>query len=166
RWLDGHWWFEDIRIQSYKENGDLAGPPDIVLLKEMRDLFETPKTFMAEIKDIQNLSAREIRHYLRTKKGISENNRDRLKVDMHSRLAAPFTCLIVTLIGVPIGAHTGRRGAFAGIVTAVVLFFVFYILQLIGQALGKNGHISPFLGGWLATLIFTAVSPLFIHRMK
>jgi len=165
-WLDGRWWFMDMRIQSYKENGDLAGPPEMVLQKEMRDLYETPQTFMAEIKDPQYLSSREMRHYLHAKKNLSANNRARLKVDLHARIAAPFICLIVTLIGVPVGAHTGRRGAFAGIMTAMVLFFGFYILQLTAQALGKQEMISAWLGGWLPIIVFGIISPLMIHRMR
>ncbi|MCC7300228.1 MAG: LptF/LptG family permease [Verrucomicrobia bacterium] len=165
-WLDGRWWFMDVAVQAYKENGDLSGPPEMILQKEMRDLRETPRTFMAEIKDQQYLSASEMRHYLRAKKDISAGNRARLLVDFHSRLAAPFTCLIVTLIGVPIGAHTGRRGAFAGIMVAMSLFFGFYILQLTGQALGKQELIPAFLGGWLPVIVFGAISPWFIHRMR
>ncbi|MFA6173597.1 MAG: LptF/LptG family permease [Kiritimatiellales bacterium] len=165
-WLDGRWWFMNLTVQPYKENGDLAGPPETVLQKEMRDLRETPETFMAEIKDPQYLSSQEMRHYLRSKKDISSNTRARLLVDYYSRLAAPFNCLIVTLIGVPIGAHTGRRGAFAGIMIAMSLFFGFYILQLTGQALGKQEFIPAMLGGWLPILIFGVTSPLFIHRMR
>jgi len=166
RWLDGRWWFMDLTVQAYKANGDLDGAPEIILQKEMRDLRETPQTFMAEIKDPQYLSASEMRHYLRAKKDISGNTRARLMVDMHSRLATPFACLVVTLIGVPIGAHTGRRGAFAGIMTAMSLFFGFYILQLTGQALGKQEIIPAILGGWLPVIVFGAASPLFIHRMR
>ena len=165
-WLDGRWWFMDLTVQAYKGNGDLDGPPEMILQKEMRDLRETPQTFMAEIKEPQYLSASEIRHYLRAKKDVSSNTRARLMVDMHSRLSTPFACLIVTLIGVPIGAHTGRRGAFAGIMAAMLLFFGFYILQLTGQALGKQEIISAFLGGWLPVMVFGAASPLFIHRMR
>jgi lipopolysaccharide export system permease protein len=165
-WLDGRWWFMDITIQAYKENGDLSGPPEMLLQKEMRDLRETPQTFMAEIKDPQYLSASEMRHYLRSKKDVSSDTRARFVVDMHSRLSAPFACLIVTWIGVPIGAHSGRRGAFAGIMVAVMLFFAFYILQLTGQALGKQEYIAAWLGGWLPVIIFGMASPLFIHRMR
>lgn len=165
-WLDGRWWFMDFTMQTYKENGDLFGAPEMLLQKEMRDLRETPQTFMAEIKDPQYLSARELRYYLKSKNGISSSTRARLKVDMYSRLAAPFACLVVTLIGVPVGAHTGRRGAFAGIMVAMSLFFIFYILQLTGQALGKQELVSAWVGGWLPVLIFGVASPLFIYRMR
>jgi lipopolysaccharide export system permease protein len=165
-WLDGQWWFMDLTVQNYNENGDLKGAPKMELQREMRDLHETPETFMTEIKDPAFLSSREMLHYLESKKGISSATRARLKVDLHSRIAAPLICLIVTIIGVPVGAHTGRRGAFAGIMMAMSLFFGFYILQLVCQGLGKEGLIPAWLGGWLPTLLFGAASPFMIHRLR
>lgn len=165
-WMDGRWWFIDLTVQEYLENGDLAGPPEIILQKEMRELTETPLMFMSEIKDAQYLSSKELVKYLETKTGISENTRARLRVDLHAHLSTPLVCLIVTMIGIPVGAHTGRRGAFAGIMMAMMLFFVFYILQLGSQYLGKQELIAPWIGGWFPVILFGAVSPLFIHRMR
>ncbi len=165
-WMDGRWWFLDITTQQYDENGDLAGPPEIILMNEMRDLTETPQTFMSEIKDTQYLSTREMHTYLRSKKEISDNDRIRLEVDLHSRMSMPLICLVVTLIGVPVGAHTGRKGAMAGIMLALSLFFGFYILQLVSQGFGKEGMIPAWLGGWLPVILFGAAAPFMIHRMR
>lgn len=165
-WLDGRWWFMDITVQRYNENGDLAGAPEMILQKEMRDLKETPETFMSEIKDPQYLSSREMLSFLQSKKGLSDSTRARLEVDLHSRIATPLVCLVVTMIGIPVGAHTGRKGAFAGIMVAMSLFFVFYILQLITQGLGKQEIIPAWLGAWFPIILFSAVSPFLIHRMR
>ncbi len=166
QWLDNRWWFMDVTVQHYDANGDLLGAPEILLQKEMRDLTETPQTFMTEIKDPQFLSSSEMRNYLETKKDISDTTRARLRVDLHARMATPLFCLIVTVIGIPVGAHTGRRGALAGIMAALLLFFGYYILQLFAQALGKEGLIAPWLGGWLPAILFFAASPFMIHRMR
>ncbi|MBI9020075.1 MAG: LptF/LptG family permease [Verrucomicrobia bacterium] len=165
-WLDGRWWFMDLTVQRYNENGDLAGAPEMILQKEMRELNETPETFMSEIKDPQYLSSREMLSFLRSKKDISDSARARLKVDLHSRIATPLVCLVVTLIGIPVGAHTGRKGAFAGIMLAMTLFFVFYILQLIFQGMGKQEWVPAWIGGWLPTILFAAASPFLLHRMR
>jgi lipopolysaccharide export system permease protein len=165
-WLDGRWWFTDLMVQQYNEQGDLMGAPEMTLHKEMRELTETPETFMSEIKDPQHLSSSEIMHYLESKDGISDEARTRLEVDLHSRLATPLTCLAVTLIGIPVGAHTGRKGAFAGIMLAMGLFFTFYALQLVSQYLGKLELIPAWVGGWLPLMIFGAVSPFMIHRLR
>jgi lipopolysaccharide export system permease protein len=166
RWLDGRWWFMDMTSQAYRENGDLDGPPEMIMQKEMRDLQETPQTFLTEVKDTQYLSSSQMRRYLRSKNDVVGEARARLLVDLHSRLAVPFVCIIVTLIGVPVGAHTGRRGAFVGIMTAMFLFFGFYLLQLTAQGLGKQEFIPAWLGGWLPVMVFGAASPFMIHRMR
>jgi len=165
-WLDGRWWFMDITVQHYNEQGDLAGAPELILQKEMRDLPETPQTFMSEIKDPEYLSSREMLGYLNSKKGISDETRNRLLVDFHSRLSAPLVCLIVTLIGIPVGAHTGRQGAFSGIMLAFALFFGFYILQLVCQGVGKEQWIPAWVAGWLPVILFGAATPFMIHRMR
>jgi len=165
-WMDGRWWFLDITIQQYDENGDLFGAPEILLMNEMSELTETPKTFMSEIKDTQYLSSSEMRSYLHSKKEISDNDRARLEVDLHSRVATPLVCLIVTLIGIPVGAHTGRKGALAGIMLALSLFFIFYAFQLFSQYMGKEEWISAWLGGWLPVILFGAATPFMIHRMR
>jgi len=165
-WLDGRWWFMDVTVQRYNENGDLAGAPEMSLQKEMRELKETPETFMSEIKDPQYLSSREMIGFLRSKKELSDSTRARLEVDLHSRLATPLICLVVTMIGIPVGAHTGRKGAFAGIMVAMMLFFGFYILQLVSQGLGKQEIIPAWLGGWLPIIFFGAASPFLLHRMR
>ncbi len=165
-WLDGRWWFMDVTIQRYNENGDLAGAPEMILQREMRELTETPETFMSEIKDPQYLSFREMRLYLRSKNELSEKDRTRLTVDLHSRVSTPLICFVVTVIGIPVGAHTGRQGAFSGILLALSLFFGFYMLQLVSQGLGKEGLISAWLGGWLPIILFGAAAPFMIHRMR
>lgn len=165
-WLDGRWWFMDVTVQHYESNGDLAGAPELILQKEMRELTETPDTFMAEIKDPQFLSSREMVDYLGAQTGVSDDTRARLEVDLHARMATPFVCLLVTIIGVPVGAHTGRRGAFAGIMMALSLFFGIYITQLIAQGLGKQEIIPAWLGGWLPIILFGSITPFMIHRMR
>lgn len=165
-WLDGRWWFMNLTIQHYRPNGDLAGPPESVLQQEMRDLHETPQTFFAEIKDPRYFSSSELLRSLDTKRDISDSARTRMEVDLHSRLATPFICLVVVLIGVPVGAHTGRRGAFVGIMLAMSLFFAFYILQLVSQAVGKQEMIPAWLAGWLPVIVFGVGSPFWIHRMR
>jgi len=165
-WLDGRWWFMDVTIQHYEPNGYLHGASELILQKEMRDINETPQTFLAEIKDPEYLSSREMMHYLAAQTGISSDTRSRLEVDLHARMAAPFVCLLITIIGVPVGAHTGRRGAFAGIMMALILFFGIYILQLVSQWLGKQEIIPAWLGGWLPIIFFGSLSPFMIHRMR
>ncbi len=164
-WMDGRWWFEELVTQNYDRDGNPMGPPQFELRREMKDVEETPANFINEIKDPEFLSAREILHFLETHR-LSDEKIAQRKVDFHSRLAMPWMCLVVVLLGIPFGAQTGRRGAFIGIVLALALFFGLYVLVNVGVALGKKGTLDPWLAGWLPNVFFFCIGCVLIYRMR
>jgi len=164
-WLDGRWWFEELVTQNYDRDGNPMGPPQFELRKEMNDVAETPNDFINEIKDPEYLSAHEILNFLKTHR-LSKEKIAQRQVDFHSRLAMPWTCLIVTLLGIPFGAQTGRKGAFIGIVLALSMFFGLYVLINVGVAFGKKGTIDPWLAGWLPNIFFFCLGCVMVYRMR
>ena len=87
-------------------------------------------------------------------------------VDYHYRLAAPWLCLLVILVGVPFGMSTGRRGMGLGILYALLSFFGYYILMGLGLAYGKQRLLSPVLAGWLPDIVFLALGLFLLRRIR
>lgn len=167
RWVDGHWWFENVKTQYYQgSNNDNDGPVVTAPNLEMTMLSETPRDFLNEIKDSNERSSAEILQFIATHKGISKETRNRLMVDFHYRLAAPWLCFIVILVGVPFGTHTGRRGMGLGILFALLAFFGYYILMGIGLAYGKQQMLSPVLAGWLPDVVFFVLGLVLLRRIR
>lgn len=166
RWLDGHWWFEKVETRYYDPNSDPAGPVESSPSLEMTMLSETPKDFTNEIKDSSERSAAEILKFIQTHQGISGETRNRLMVDFHYRLAAPWLCFIVILVGVPFGMHSGRRGMGLGILLALLAFFSYYILMGLGLAYGKQQLISPVLAGWVPSMVFFFLGLAMLRRVR
>ncbi len=80
----------------------------------------------------------------------------RYKVDMHSRLAHPFACLTMAILGIPFALRKGRGASIAlGITLSVAIGIVFYILQAMLMALGYSSVIPPFAAAWSAVFLFT-----------
>jgi lipopolysaccharide export LptBFGC system permease protein LptF len=77
-----------------------------------------------------------------------------LYTKLHSRLAAPWTCLIVVLIAIPFGAASGRRNVFVGVASSLVICFSFFVIQQFCLALGAGGHMSSWVAGWFPNLAF------------
>jgi len=48
-WLGGRWWFMNITIRHYNENGDPVGAPELILQKEMTEVTETPSDILYEM---------------------------------------------------------------------------------------------------------------------
>ncbi len=166
RWLDGRWWFNELITQEYDRQNSPRGRTKFELHREMNDFGEMPKDFINEIKEPEFLSSTELLTFLETHRSISKDKIARVRVDLHNRLAMPWTCLIVTMIGIPFGAQTGRRGAFLGVVSAIGLFFSFYVLVNVGLALGKKQVMDPWLAGWLPNLFYFALGSIMIWRMR
>ena len=80
----------------------------------------------------------------------------RYQIEMHRRFAYPAACLVLMLVGVPLGV-TSRRGgkSFAWIFT-ILLVFIYYLLSSTGIALGKQNWVSAFFAVWSANLLFAA----------
>ena len=85
----------------------------------MRRLSEVPEDFLGEAKPAEFQSSLELRKYIDTHQFLSPETLNALEVDFHHKLTMPFICIIATLIGIPVGAHTGRKGALAGILMAI-----------------------------------------------
>lgn len=167
RFLDGRWWFMQAALQRYDPQSHPMGPPQFSASLEMPDLTETPRLFLNETKDDPyQLSSREIHHYIQTHQHLDASILARYAVDLQHRLALPWTCLVVTLIGLPFGTHTGRKGALAGILLCFVLFFSYYVLQSVGLALGKDQAIPAWAAAWTPNVLYAFIGLALIYRMR
>lgn len=167
RWMDGRWWFEDGTLQAFDEQGNYAGKAEPFATLEMRRLPEIPADFMREIKDQEYKSSLDRWKYIRTYRDVwSAKTRTKYIVDLHHKLAEPFVCIIIVLLGIPVGAHTGRKGAFAGIMLAIGMFFAFYATQFFMEYLAKQMLIVPWTGSWSAVVAFLIIGTVMTHRMR
>ena len=89
----------------------------------------------------------------------------RFQIEMHRRFAYPAACMVLMLVGVPLGV-TSRRGgkSFAWIFT-ILLVFIYYLLSSFGIALGKSNWISAFFAVWSANLLFAAGGIFLLWQM-
>ncbi len=165
-WRDREWWFEDVAIQRYDPNNNPAGPPEYHRNYGMPGLTETPRRFLTEIRDPMFLSARDLYTYIQTHPHLSEDVLDRNRVDLHHRLAMPWACFVVTLLGIPFGTYSGRKGAMQGIFLSLILFFGYYVLINLCLLAGKEQFMPPWLAAWAPNLLFLTVGAVLIVRMR
>jgi lipopolysaccharide export LptBFGC system permease protein LptF len=78
----------------------------------------------------------------------------------------PWTCLVVTIFGIPFGVRTARKGALIGIMFALLTFFGFYFLMTFAQWLGKNQFLTPAVSAWLPNLAFALFGLFLMLRTR
>jgi LPS export ABC transporter permease LptG/LPS export ABC transporter permease LptF len=87
-------------------------------------------------------------------------------IELHYRFAFPTACLVLMLVGVPLGLSSKRGGKGTGFVVTIVLVFLYYILSLIGVDFAKQVRVPAALGVWGANILFTAAGVLLIQQMS
>ena len=123
----------------------------------------TPDDFSRQQKEPEEMDYVELSDYIQRALSNGEDVTRHL-VDLHLKISFPFTCVVVFLLGAPLGAATRRSGRAGAFGLGVLICFVFYGSVKAGQALGWNGILSPWLGAWLVMLLFAAIGLLLLRR--
>ena len=89
----------------------------------------------------------------------------RFQLELFTRFSYPAACLVLMLVGVPLGVISRRGGKSSGLVFTVLLVLLYYVLSYTGIALSRQGKISPFLGVWMANILFAAVGSFLLWQM-
>jgi LPS export ABC transporter permease LptG/LPS export ABC transporter permease LptF len=87
------------------------------------------------------------------------------QIEMQKRFAYPSACLVLMLVGIPLGLSSRRGGKSTGFVLTIFLVFVYYFLSSTGMALAKQGKISVTAGVWGANLLFAVAGLLLLRQM-
>ena len=80
---------------------------------------------------------------------MTGRNKAWLYTQLWGRLAAPWTCLVVVLIAIPLARRRAGGIYSSGVAGSIVICFVYFVLLRLGLALGEGGYLPPWLAAWL-----------------
>lgn len=75
-------------------------------------------------------------------------------IEFHRRFALPAACLVLALVGIPLGLSARKGGKSTGFVLTILLVFVYYLFSLTGVSFARQGKVSPFVGVWAGNFVF------------
>jgi LPS export ABC transporter permease LptF/LPS export ABC transporter permease LptG len=87
-------------------------------------------------------------------------------IEFYRRLALPSACLVLALVGIPLGLSSKKGGKSTGFVLTVLLVFAYYSVSLIGVSFARQGKVSPGFGVWLADIVFFLVGAFLLWRAE
>src|SRR5256714_2355949 len=85
-------------------------------------------------------------------------------IEFYRRFALPTACIVLALVGFPLGLSAKKGGKSAGFVLTIVLVFAYYFVSLFGLSLARQGKVSPGAGGWLSGPVFLRLGGFFLLR--
>lgn len=85
-------------------------------------------------------------------------------VEWHKKFALAFACMVLFMIGAPLGSIIRKGGLGMPLVVAVIFFLIFHLLNMFGQKWGENGTFSPWAGMWFSTMILVPIGIFLTYK--
>jgi LPS export ABC transporter permease LptG/LPS export ABC transporter permease LptF len=89
----------------------------------------------------------------------------RFLIELHKRFSYPAACLVLMLVGVPLGVTSRRGGKSSAWVFTILLVILYYSMSLVGIAMGRQNWIPTFLAVWSANILFAAGGIFLLWQM-
>ncbi len=86
------------------------------------------------------------------------------ETELHKRLSIPFACIILGLVGAPLGIRRSRSGKSAGVAIALLVFLVYFIILSGATNLAETGTFPASLAFWIPNLLMTVAALFFIIK--
>lgn len=141
-WTGGKGWHRDYT----------KTPPAFQAFDRRPLSLEPPDYFGNEAPIAQFMTVPELRRHIADLEASGFNWLP-LAVELQRKIAFPFVTVVMTLLAVPFGVTTGRRGALYGVGIGIVIALAYWIVSSVFVAIGSAGMLPPFLAAWSANII-------------
>jgi len=85
-------------------------------------------------------------------------------IEFHRKFALTYAIIVLFFVGAPLGALIKKGGFGAPVVIAALIFMLYFILSSVGDNLADTGTVTPFIGMWMAAVIFTPLAYFFTKK--
>jgi LPS export ABC transporter permease LptG/LPS export ABC transporter permease LptF len=116
--------------------------------------IQIPASQNAQEHEPSSLHEMKVQELLRVAQSGNPTTRRWNLIEFHNRLALPTACIVLALVGIPLGLSSKKGGKSSGVVMTLLLVFLYYSISLIGVSFAKQGRLSPAAGVWLADFVF------------
>ena len=121
------------------------------------ELSDIMNKFSSRRKGEKEMSLSEIRKNLKdAEKGTVKHNL--LTIELQRKFAIPFSCLLLGIIGLPLGLMMRLRGRSWGIALSIFIFVIYYIFLSAADSLGETGTLNPLLAMWIPNMVLGAAT--------
>jgi lipopolysaccharide export system permease protein len=82
----------------------------------------------------------------------------------HEKITMAVACLVMFLIGAPLGSIIRKGGIGLPLVFAVIFFVIFFLLNNFGKKFVGQAVLSPLAGMWMPTYVLTPIGIFLIYK--
>lgn len=86
------------------------------------------------------------------------------EIEWHRKFTLSVACLVLFLIGAPLGSIIRKGGLGTPLVFAIIFFVLFHLFNTFGEKFVRSGQASPTEGMWLSTLVLIPIGIFLIIK--
>jgi lipopolysaccharide export system permease protein len=95
-----------------------------------------------------------------------ENDIIKFEIQRYKIFAQAFACIIMFLIGAPLGAIIKKGGLGFPVILSIGFFIIYYVFMITGEKWAKQEMISAFTGVWLPNVILMPFGIFFLIQAR
>jgi lipopolysaccharide export system permease protein len=141
---------------------------DTMKLKHITSFTQlVPDSLKTNLVDAAMSQIGNIKNNLNLQAEDSKNRRNSLllhEIEWHRKFTLSVACLVLFLIGAPLGSIIRRGGLGTPLVFAVIFFVTFHLFNTFGEKFVKSDQASPFMGMWLSTFVLIPVGIFLTYK--
>ncbi|MEY4278237.1 MAG: hypothetical protein RL377_241 [Bacteroidota bacterium] len=85
-------------------------------------------------------------------------------IEWHRKFTLSFACIVLFLIGAPLGSIIRKGGLGTPLVFAIVFFVVFYLLNNFGEKFAKSGEWTVYKGMWFSSAFLIPIGLFLTYK--
>jgi len=86
------------------------------------------------------------------------------EIEWHRKVSLSLACIVLFLIGAPLGSIIRKGGIGTPLVVAIVFFMLFYFTSNTGEKMAREGTTTPFMGMWFSTFVLVPIGVFLIYK--
>lgn len=115
---------------------------------------------------MEDLTLAELRQRRVTSESASPGSGRMFVVEMHTRVAMAFSCIVFAFVAGPVTWRFGRGQSLVGVLATILVIFVYYVMMLWTRMLATSGVIHPLLAAWGQDALFLGVAGVAIWKQR
>ncbi|MGI4805574.1 MAG: LptF/LptG family permease [Janthinobacterium lividum] len=132
---------------------------NLLLTFKPQERLSTVGGALGEVRSLKEIISSKIE----ARKGSTDNIR-RTMIEYQRKFVLSAACLVLFLIGAPLGAIIRKGGLGLPVVVSVVFFLIYHIIYTIGEKSAKDGHVPPVVGMWIAIVVLTPLGIFLTYK--
>jgi lipopolysaccharide export system permease protein len=118
----------------------------------------------AAVSNIRN--AAQLVGYTANNINIADENIIKRQIALHSKFTLSFACVLLFLIGAPLGAIIRKGGIGLPIIVAIGFFVLYFIMSKVGEQITQSRVVPAWIGMWLSTVMLLPIAVVIIRAAR